>query len=46
MRNPDDQRDYDDERDWHQEFKDGVAMGWWDRDGNQLEPPEPEWGDF
>lgn len=37
--------DYDDERDFHQEFKDGVAMGYWDRDGNELDPPEPDWGE-
>lgn len=35
----------DDERDWHQEFKDNVAMGYIDRDGNQLGPPEPDWTD-
>lgn len=35
----------DDERDWHQEFKDDVAMGYIDRDGNQLDPPEPDWTD-
>lgn len=32
-----------DEDDGHQEFKDGVAMGYHDRDGNQLDPPEPDW---
>lgn len=35
--------DADDDR--YQEFKDDVAMGYIDRDGNQLEPPEPDWAE-
>lgn len=38
---PDD--DPDDDR-W-QEYKDDVAMGRIDRQGNPLDPPEPDWGD-
>lgn len=37
--------DHDDERDYWQEYKDDVAMGRIDRDGNQLDPPEPDWGE-
>jgi hypothetical protein len=29
-------------RDWHQEHKDDVAMGLIDRDGNPMDPPEPD----
>jgi hypothetical protein len=28
-----------------QQFKDDVVMGYIDRDGNQLEPPEPVWAE-
>lgn len=34
-----------DEDDRWQEFKDDVAMGHIDRDGRQLEPPEPDWAE-
>lgn len=32
--------------DVHQEIKDDVAMGYIDRDGNQLEQPEPDWAEY
>ena len=34
-----------DERDHWQEHKDDVAMGYIDRDGSQLDPPEPDWSE-
>jgi hypothetical protein len=40
--------DYDDDKesveddDGWQEFKDGIAMGYHDRHGNPLDPPEPD----
>lgn len=35
----------DEDDDGWQEFKDGVAMGWWDREGRPLDPPEPDFDD-
>lgn len=35
----------DDGDDRYDEFKDDVAMGYIDRDGNQLEPSEPDWSE-
>jgi hypothetical protein len=35
----------DDDDDAHQRFKDDVAMGYVDRDGNELDPPEPDWSE-
>lgn len=32
--------------DGHQQFKDDVAMGYIDRAGNQLDPPEPDWAEY
>lgn len=34
--------DYDDERDYWQEYKDGVATGQLNPDGSQREPGEPD----
>lgn len=35
--------DDDYERDWHQEHKDDVAMGYINEDGSYREPDEPDW---
>lgn len=35
--------DYDEDDDHWQRYKDDVAMGYIDRDGNDLDPPEPDW---
>jgi len=37
-----DTRDDEPEHDYWQEYKDDVAMGYIDKHGNQLDPPEPE----
>lgn len=35
--------DDEDQDDSHQQLKDDHAMGYADRDGKQLDPPEPDW---
>lgn len=36
----------DEDDDSWQAFKDGVAMGYHDRDGKQLDPPEPDGSEY
>jgi hypothetical protein len=36
----------EEEDDGWQEFKDGIAMGYHDKYGNPLDPPDPEPDDF